>query len=107
MISHDVAQFLNKMKLDSLSKDWVELFGDVVFLVVDCRAAESDHQIWVSLAVDVSRVKVIALEERILRVASRENLPSGFPTRSDTNHAVQPQKMARGLKFLIYEQCSS
>ena len=26
---------------------------------------------------------------------------SGFPTRSDTNQAVQPQKMARGLKFRI------
>ena len=26
---------------------------------------------------------------------------SGFPTRSDTNRAVQPQKMARGLKFRI------
>ena len=26
-----------------------------------------------------------------------------FPIRSDTNWAVQPQKMARGLKFLIYE----
>ena len=26
----------------------------------------------------------------------------GFPTRSDTNGAVQPQKMARGLKFGIY-----
>ena len=24
---------------------------------------------------------------------------SGFPTRSDTNRAVQPRKMARGLKF--------
>ena len=32
-----------------------------------------------------------------------ENLSSGFPTRSDTNPAVQPQKMARGLKFWIYE----
>ena len=28
---------------------------------------------------------------------------SGFPTRSHTNRAVQPQKMARGLKFRIYE----
>ena len=27
----------------------------------------------------------------------------GFPTRSDTNRAVQPQKMARGLKFRIQE----
>ena len=26
---------------------------------------------------------------------------SGFPTRPDTNQAVQPQKMARGLKFRI------
>ena len=25
----------------------------------------------------------------------------GFPTRSDTNRAVQPQNMARGLKFRI------
>ena len=29
------------------------------------------------------------------------NLHSGFPTRSDTNRAVQPQKMARGLIFRI------
>ena len=26
----------------------------------------------------------------------------GFSTRSDTNRAVQPQKMARSLKFWIY-----
>ena len=36
---------------------------------------------------------------------------SGFPTRSVTNWAVQPQKMARGLKFRIlveglYYPCS-
>ena len=36
----------------------------------------------------------------------------GFLTRSNTNRAVQPQKMARGLKFRIekeeglYYQCS-
>ena len=28
----------------------------------------------------------------------------GVPTRSDTNRAVQPQKMARGLKFRIKEE---
>ena len=28
----------------------------------------------------------------------------GFPTRSHTNWAVQPQKMARGLKFRIKEE---
>ena len=30
------------------------------------------------------------------------NLSSGFPTRFITNCAVQPEKMARGLKFWIY-----
>ena len=30
-----------------------------------------------------------------------ENRSSGFPTRSNKNQAVQPQKMARGLKFQI------
>ena len=32
---------------------------------------------------------------------SLKNLSLGFPTRSDTNQAVQSQKMARGLKFQI------
>ena len=32
-----------------------------------------------------------------------ENRSSGFPTRSDTNWSVQPQKMAKGLKFRIQE----
>ena len=30
-------------------------------------------------------------------------MSSGFPTRSDTNQALQPQKMARGLKIKIYK----
>ena len=33
-----------------------------------------------------------------------ENLSSGFQIMSDTNRAVQPQKMARGLKFQIQEE---
>ena len=32
------------------------------------------------------------------------NQSSGFPTTSDTNHAVQPQKMARGWKFRIWKE---
>ena len=32
-----------------------------------------------------------------------ENLSLGFPTRFDTNWAVQPQKVAGGLKFWILE----
>ena len=30
-------------------------------------------------------------------------MSSGFPTRFDSNRAVQPQKMARGLKFQILD----
>ena len=33
-----------------------------------------------------------------------KNRSSGFPTRSDTIRAVQPQEMVRGLKFRIYEE---
>ena len=33
----------------------------------------------------------------------REKFSSRFPTRFDTNKAVQPQKMARGLKSRTYE----
>ena len=32
-----------------------------------------------------------------------KNLSSRFPTLSDTNWTVQPQKLATGLKFLISE----
>ena len=35
---------------------------------------------------------------------SRQNLSSGFPTRSETNQTVQPQKMIRGLNFWIKEE---
>ena len=34
---------------------------------------------------------------------SQEYLPLQDATRSDTNRAVQPQKMARGLKFRVEE----
>ena len=30
-----------------------------------------------------------------------KNRSSGFPTRSDTSQPLQPQKMARSLKFMI------
>ena len=33
------------------------------------------------------------------QMMSRENMSTGFQSRSDTNWAVQTQKMARGLKF--------
>ena len=34
----------------------------------------------------------------------RQNLSLRFLTRSDTNQAVQPQKMARSLQFRIYKE---
>ena len=37
-------------------------------------------------------------------MVSRENLLLGFPTRFHKNQAVQPQKMARALKFQISEE---
>ena len=37
----------------------------------------------------------------IIRSASLENLSSEFQTSANTNRAVQPQMMARGLKFWI------
>ena len=39
--------------------------------------------------------------EDVILATSGENLSSGFPTRSDTNLTVHPQKMIRGLKFRI------
>ena len=33
----------------------------------------------------------------------QETLSSGFQTRSDINRAVQPQRMAKALKFLTEE----
>ena len=35
---------------------------------------------------------------------SQENMSLGFPTRSDTNQFVRPQKMARGSKFEIFSK---
>ena len=36
-----------------------------------------------------------------MSLVARKPCRSVFPTRSDTNQAIQPQKMARGLKFQI------
>ena len=40
---------------------------------------------------------------QMIGATSRKNLSLGFPTRPDTNQAVQQQKMAMGLKFRIWE----
>ena len=43
----------------------------------------------------------IGQQNRLSLVMS--NLPSGFPTWTDTNRAVEKHKLARGSKFQIYE----
>ena len=47
---------------------------------------------------------LIPLTKQDKGVVSRENIFSEFPTRSNTNRAVQPQKMVRDLKFRILEE---
>ena len=47
-------------------------------------------------------LSMVCLKLHILNEPRRQKTASsGFPTRSDTNRAVQPQKMARDLKFRI------
>ena len=43
----------------------------------------------------------IVMSTKPLEPRSEKKRSSGFPTRSDINWAVQPQKMVRGLKFRI------
>ena len=52
-----------------------------------------------SVAVGIAVLQVLCYMSCIGR-----KLFSGFQTRSDTNWAVQPQKVARGLKFWIKEK---
>ena len=44
---------------------------------------------------------IIIISSSYNRASLWDNPSSGFPTRSQTNRAVQSQKMARGLKFCI------
>ena len=47
-------------------------------------------------------VYLISFDNRTIVFEPRcEKRSSGCPIRSDTNESVQPQKMARGLKFRI------
>ena len=39
----------------------------------------------------------------LMGLVTKKKRSSGFPTRSDTNRAVQSHKMVRGLKFQIKE----
>ena len=47
-------------------------------------------------------------KRQLSRVMRKPDLSSGFSTRSDTNRAVQPHKMVRGLKlgFRRFADCT-
>lgn len=47
--------------LDSLAKYRIELFGDVVLFVFDLRLAQFDDNIWISLPIDISGMKISSL----------------------------------------------
>ncbi len=48
--------------LEALPEDRVELFGDVVLLVVDGRFAESDDDVGIRLPVQIRRMQVVGLK---------------------------------------------
>ena len=55
------------LHIKAFAKDGVELFWDVVFLVVDGGLAEQNSTVGISLAIQISRVKVIGLKTEKLR----------------------------------------
>ena len=67
----------------------------IIIIIIGFLLVPTAYILWVSDS------KVPALIKLLFSAASRENLLLRYPTMSDTNRAVQPQKMARGFKFWI------
>ena len=61
-----------------------------------CQFSRKTYKLWVLI-----RSPSLRSQNKNLKLIF-EPRSSGFPTRSDTNRTVQPQKVARGLKFRIY-----
>lgn len=53
------------ISLHLLPKYRIELFGDVVLFVFDLRFAQLDDNVWISLTVDISRMKISSLDVEI------------------------------------------
>lgn len=51
-----------QFSLHLLPKYRIELFGDVVLFVFDLRFSQLDDNVWISLTIDISRMKVSSLE---------------------------------------------
>ena len=72
------------------------------------QAVENIEKLCLLLSVDVSANNILKVIKKpvnteyfFISPKSQENLLSGFPAMSNTNLVVQPQKMARGLKYQI------
>ena len=69
--------------------DFLRFDPSLLLLTVTLRGVSNKHCL----------LSLFSFQLNLSRVKRKRSL--GFPTRFDTNRAVQPQKMARGLKFLI------
>ena len=60
------------------------------------------------LKVFIALKKILQMEKKDLSDMSHDtkNLSSGFPTRFNTNWAVQPQKRARSWEFWMQEEAA-
>ena len=85
-------------------------------VLILCNYVTGDEIIVATTDFSPKHTEVMVIREivsaRMVRLQGKENVPFkfslilrnrslGFPTRSDTNQAVQPQKMARSFKFRI------
>ena len=78
-----------KLAIDQLRPEFERMAGRAAERAVDSKMMK------------VGRTSRGFMHVICIRAATRENRSSGFPTRSDTNRAVQSQKQARSLKFRI------
>ena len=89
-----------------LSRKWQFLSvsqSNIFFTVISARATK-ETEVFASSHKTLAIVEERAFtrpENNINGASLWENRSSGFPTRSDTNRAVQLQKMARSLKLRI------
>ena len=79
-------------------------YVDVIHLATCCHKNQL-HNFAVRgyLAITFFRIFGYKITKNAHAIFSNFSRSSGFPTRSDTNRAEQLQKIARGLKFRIYE----
>ena len=100
----EIAHYLSLASL----KSFLLLSG--VYDEPECSSSQLDHGVLVvgygtldgkDYWLVKNRWVYCSTEAGIIRASSQENRSSGFPTRFNTNRAVQPQKMAGGLKFRI------